>query len=148
MVVAWRYPKEELLANPPNDFAVDVLLARNVIANRSEAVTVYEAMIQSDPGFVRFEILTVDYEQLLESEIGRSMHEEHIRSQRENAAYGGRLAQNVEALMIYLFASAQSSNAELPEMPIKLRGTYLPDYLASLLRDLYAPNAAHMGLTF
>lgn len=147
-VVVWRLPREELLARVPGEAVCDALVARGVESEPRRIAALYEEFIRSDAGHVRFEILTLDYEQLLESEIGRSMHEDHIRAQRERVEYTGRLAQNVESLMIYLFAFAQSSATTMTEMPIKLRGTYLPDYLASLLRDLYAPNAGNLGLPF
>jgi hypothetical protein len=146
-VVVWRLPQEELLAHPPSAALSDALLARHVAADHERLGALYRDFIRSDAGHVRFEILTLDYEQMLESEIGRSMHEDHIRAQRDKVEYTGRLAQNVEALMVYLFAFAQSSSLEMRESPIKLRGTYLPDYLHSLLRELYAPNAPHIGLT-
>jgi hypothetical protein len=148
MVVAWRLPVDELLANPPTEAVNEVLISRGIVSNRSEIPKLYEDFIKNDAGHVHFEILTIDYEQVLESEIGRSMHEDHIRSQRDRIEYEGRLAQNVEALMVYLFAFAQSSQSELQELPIKLRGTYLPDYMASLLRELYWPGAGFGGLTF
>jgi len=147
-VVVWRLPKEELLARPPSEDVCQTLIARRVGNSSAEIRAIYDEFIRTDVGHVRFEILTLDYEQVLESEIGKSMHEDHIRAQRERAEYGGRLAQNVESLMIYLFAFAQSVRVNLEQMPIKLRGTYLPDHLASLLRDLDAPNAPHLGLTF
>jgi hypothetical protein len=148
MVVAWRLPTDELLAAPPTGSPCDVFIARNVAKDKEGIGRLYEEFLRTGGGHVRFEILCIDYEQLLESEIGRSMHEEHIREQREDEQYTGRLAQNVEALMVYLFAFAQSSCTGIDELPVKIRGTYLPDYLNELLRDLYAPHDSWSGLTF
>ena len=146
-VVVWRLPREELVAHPPSESLAEAFLARHVAPDRAALDALYRDFIRSDNGHVRFEILTLDYEAVLESEIGRSMHEDHVRAQRDKVEYTGRLAQNVEALMVYLFAFAQSPLSEIPETPIKLRGTYLPDYLQSLLRELYAPGAPHIGFT-
>ncbi|MBI4701015.1 MAG: hypothetical protein HY744_07630 [Deltaproteobacteria bacterium] len=147
-VVAWRLPKDELCAHPPDESVCKMLMARGVEGGPAEIAAAYDEFIRTDPGHVRFEILTLDYGQLLESEVGRSMHEEHIRAQREKTEYSGRLAQNVESLMIYLFAFAGSALTDLGAPRIKLRGTYLPEYLEGLLQELYAPGAPPMGLTF
>jgi hypothetical protein len=147
-VVAWRLPREELLATPPPAHVCDVFVARGLESDHRRLGALYEEFVRSAAGHVRFEILTLDYEALLESEIGRSMHEEHIRTQRDKAEYTGRLAQNVEWLMIYLFAFAQSPNTEMQEVPIKVRGTYLPDYLFGLLREQFAPESAIVGMPF
>jgi hypothetical protein len=148
MVVAWKLPREELLTTPPDDQACELFIRRNIGATPHDIRRLYGEFLQTGSGHVRFEILTIDYEQVLEAEIGRSMHEDHVRAQRDRKEYTGRLAQNVEALMVYLFAFAQSSLADLPEVPIKLRGSYLDDYLMGLLRDLYAPSSHAGGFAF
>ncbi len=148
MVVAWRLPREELLAMPPDDAACATMIGRSVAPDAATIRRLYEDLIRTDSGHVRLEILTIDYEQVMEAEIGRSMHEEHIRQQRDRKEYTGRLAQNVEWLMVYLFAFAQSSLPDLERLPIKLRGSYLDDYVNSALRDLWAPGTSEGGLTF
>jgi len=148
MVVAWRLPADRLVAAPPDDRACETFIRRNVASDPESVRKMYSEFIRSDAGHVRFEILTIDYEQVLEAEIGRSQHEEHVRAQRDRKEYTGRLAQNIEALMVYLFAYAQSSLADLDHLPIKLRGSYLDDYLMGLLRELYAPGYQTGGLTF
>lgn len=148
MVVAWKLPREELLSSPPDDASCHTMIRRTVAPDPDAVRRLYGEFIQTAAGHVRFEILTIDYEQVLEAEIGRSMHEEHIRAQRDRKEYTGRLAQNVEALMVYLFAFAQSPLADVQELPIKLRGSYLDDYLMSLLRETYAPGSSTGGFTF
>jgi hypothetical protein len=148
MVVAWKLPLDELLSQPPDEAACTTFIQRNVGPNPAAIRRMYEDMIRTSSGYVRFEILTIDYEQVLEAEIGRSMHEEHIQAQRDRKEYTGRLAQNVESLMVYLFAFAQSSLPDLEHLPIKLRGSYLDDYVISSLRELWAPGVSEAGLTF
>lgn len=148
MVVAWKLPREELLAAVPDDKACEKMIRRRVAPDAASVRALYDEFIRTDKGHVRFEILTIDYEQVLEAEIGKSMHEEHVRAQRDRKEYTGRLAQNVEGLMVYLFAFAQSALADLDELPIKLRGSYLDDYMMQLLRELFAPGSAAGGLTF
>jgi len=83
------------------------------------------------------EIIVSNYQETLESEIGRCMHEERIVRQRATKEYRGHLARNIEYLMEYLFAFSQSAERELPELPIKLWNRYLPDYFDEVLKRLY-----------
>lgn len=147
MVVAYRLPVDRLLATPPDAATTEVLVSRGLGATGEDVQASYRDFVRTAEGHVRFEILLIDFEQLLESEIGRSMHEEHIRAQRERQVYAGRLAQNVEALMIFLFGYALSCRTEFGDLPVKLRGTYLPDYFDKLQRWLYGLPAGSMGLT-
>ncbi len=147
MVVAWRLPRDELLRTPPPEAALQVLLSRGVGDSRQAVLDRYSDFVLFAEGHVRFEILLIDYEQLLESEIGQSMHEEHILELRDKQGYHGRLAQNVEALMIYLFGFALSARHEIPELPIKIGGTYLPDYFDGVLRSLWETQTGSLGLT-
>ncbi|MBM4398450.1 MAG: hypothetical protein FJ087_22515 [Deltaproteobacteria bacterium] len=147
MVVAYRLPREELLAQMPADAACNVLIGRGVAADRPALMDAYREFVGGGEGHVRFEILLIDYESLVESEIGLSMHEQHVLEQREMQEYRGRLAQNVEALMIFLFAYALSARTRIGPMPIKLGGSYLPDYLDSVLRSLYPTGPGSLGLT-
>jgi hypothetical protein len=74
---------------------------------------------------------------MLESEIGRCMHEDRIIEQRLRQPYNGHLAKNIEYLMEYLFVFPYSSQFEIGELPIKLWNRYLPDYFDEVLRKLY-----------
>ena len=83
------------------------------------------------------EVSLISYEEMLESEIGRSMHEERILAQRQNQQYQGSLTRNIEYLMDYLFRFALSTTKELNEVPIQLWVRYMPDYIDHILRRLY-----------
>lgn len=147
MVVALRLPMEQVRkVSVPREVA-DRWVTRGVIAGREEADGLWRDFLDGSEGHVRLELLQVDYEGLLESEIGRSMHEAHILEQRENAAYKGRLATNLEALMDWLLAYALCPARPFEGIPIVLRGTYLPDYFDRLHRRLYQPPAGNTGLT-
>jgi len=147
MVFAYRVEKDKLIENPPNEATCKVLISRGVAESQEGILNLYREFVRTGEEHVRFEILLNDYQELLESEIGKSMHEEHIRAQREKAEYETRLAANVEALMIFLFAYALSGESDWKELPIKLRGTYLPDYYESVLRALYMSPTGSLGLT-
>lgn len=83
------------------------------------------------------ELIMANYAEAVESELGRSMHEERILSQRGQQQYRGHLATNIAYLVQFLFAFAQSGKAELYELPFKLWHRYLPDYYDYVIRELY-----------
>ena len=66
------------------------------------------------------EIIVSDYEEMMESEIGRCMHEDRIIEQRLRQQYRGHLAKNITYLMEYLFTFPSSQQVELGELPFKL----------------------------
>lgn len=147
MVVAYRLPMGVLADRRPTDEQAERFLNRGVAPDRAALDEECRTFLATCEGHVRFEVLLIDYEQLLESEIGRSMHEAHILDQRDSATYKGRLAANVEALMAWLFAYALSPATNFDELPIKLRGTYLPDYFDRIHRRLYDLPHGQTGLT-
>lgn len=147
MVVACRLPHDQLLEQLPDERMLQVWVARGVAQTSDEAEEMYRDFVRTAEGHVRLEILLIEYEALLESELGRSMHEEHIQEQRENQAYRGRLAQNVEALMFFMFAYAFSTNTSAGPLPIRVGSTYLPDYFDSVFRDLTDPAGGTLGFT-
>jgi hypothetical protein len=83
------------------------------------------------------EVMLTTFSDLVESELGRGLHEQRIIAQRDNREYTGYLPMNVEFLVEYLFAVAFSPQIEVAELPIKLWGRYLPDTLHSHIRRLY-----------
>ena len=147
MVVAYRLPRERLRLAAPTGEHAERLISRGVAPDLASLNAVYRRFVDEAEGHVRFEVLLIDYEQLLESEIGRSMHEGHVLDQRENQVYKGRLATNVEALMNWLFAYALSQCTTFDSLPIQMRGTYLPDYFDRIHRRLYDPPHGQHGLT-
>jgi hypothetical protein len=74
---------------------------------------------------------------MLESEIGRSIHEDRIIEQRLRQQYRGHRARNVEYLMQFLFMFPLSRRLKLSELPIKLWDRYLPDYFDGVIADLF-----------
>jgi len=86
---------------------------------------------------VHIEIIVSTYQETLESEIGRSMHEDRILEQRMSRQYRGPLAANVEYLMEYLFLFPYSRQREIRELPIRLWNRYLPDYFDEVIKKLF-----------
>jgi len=94
---------------------------------------------------VNLEIIISNYEETLEGEIGRCMHEDRIIEQRLKEQYRGVLARNTEYLMVYLFSIAASRQTKISEIPIKLWNRYLPDYFEEVMRQLFnlPPHFVH-----
>lgn len=146
-VLSWKIPLDECLERPPTDEQCQVLVERKVAASHEEARRLCREFLESGEGEVRFEVLMINFDELVESEIGRSMHEEHIIEMREKQEYQGRLARNVEYLMTFLFAFALSPKATFNSLPIKIYGSYLPDYIDSVMRSLFSCTTGTLGLT-
>jgi len=147
MVFAYKLDTDALLHAEPDERALTVFNARCVTKDPEECQKLYREFVLQGEGHVRFEVLLMNFEELIESEIGRSMHEEHILEQREKQEYRGRLARNVEALMLFLFAFAQSPKPDLEKLPIVIDGSYLDDYFDMVYRSLFMPEPYTLGLT-
>ncbi len=96
------------------------------------------------PGFVesgartfRCEIILTTFDELVESEFGRSMHEERIIQQRTAAPYRGRIARNASYLVEYLLMLAISPTTEISALPVKMWGRYLEDAFSAAIWMLF-----------
>lgn len=86
---------------------------------------------------LNIEVILTTFPDLVESELGTSIHEERIISQRDNKHYKGYIPMNVEFIVEHLFAVGFSPRIDINQVPIKLWGRYLPETLASYIRQLY-----------
>ena len=86
---------------------------------------------------IQLDLILTTFEELIESEIGRSMHETRIFLQRQQQTYFGNIPTNVEYIIEYLLAVALSPVVFIDEIPIKIWGRYLPDSLSYSIRKLY-----------
>ncbi len=85
----------------------------------------------------QIDLILTTFDELIESEIGRSMHEDRIFKQRQQQQYFGNIPTNVEYIIEYLLAVGLSSTVHISEIPIKMWGRYLPDALSYKIRKLY-----------
>ncbi|MBN1613890.1 MAG: hypothetical protein JW950_05435 [Deltaproteobacteria bacterium] len=83
------------------------------------------------------ELILSTYPDMVESELGRSIHEERIIAQRDNRKYKGYIPMNIEFLVESLFAVGFSPRIDVDQVPIKLWGRYLPETLSSYIRRLH-----------
>jgi hypothetical protein len=96
-----------------------------------------EPLIRGAAPTLTVEVMLTTFPDLVESELGRGLHEMRITAQRENREYTGYLPMNIEFLVEYLFAVGFSPQTEVEDVPIKLWGRYLPDTLTTHIRRLY-----------
>jgi len=95
---------------------------------------------------VMLEIIVSTFEEYLESEIGRSMHEERVRSQRSHPEYNGHLATNTRYFMQYLLGLCRGAGMpEITNVPIKLWARYMPETIELLIRRLCLPDRLFFG---
>ncbi len=86
---------------------------------------------------VHLDLIFTSFEELIESEIGRSMHENRIFKQRHQNQTYGNIPMNIEFIIEYLIAVGLSPTVQTDEIPIKIWGRYLPDTLSHLVRRIY-----------
>jgi hypothetical protein len=96
-----------------------------------------EPLLENADPRINIELIFCTFEAMVESELGNSIHEERIITQRDNRLYKGYLPMNVEFLLEYLFAVGFSPEINVEPIPIKLWGRYLPDTLVMYIRRLY-----------
>ena len=86
---------------------------------------------------VHLDLIFTSFEELVESEIGRSMHENRIFKQRHQNKIYGNIPMNIEFIIEYLIAVGLSPTIQIDDIPIKIWGRYLPDTLSHLVRKVY-----------
>lgn len=135
LIVRYRPPKEAILASPPGKGLLEAMQRRGLSA--AETTRAFADFVRSGEDEVLLEIILSTYQEMLESEIGRSIHEDRIIEQRLRQQYRGPMAHNIQCLMEYLFVFPDSPQQELGELPIKLWNRYLPDDFDEILKRLF-----------
>lgn len=97
----------------------------------------FEAFIRTGVDSVQVDLILTSFDELVESEIGRAMHELRIFRQRQQKAFYGNIPVNIEYILEYMLAVGLSPTVTLEDIPIKIWGRYLPDTLSHLIRQLY-----------
>lgn len=96
-----------------------------------------ESLLGNPSPTILVELILSNFPDLVESELGSSIHEERIIAQRDSRVYKGYVPMNVELLLEYLFAVGFSPQTQIDRIPIKLWGRYLPETLIYYVRNLY-----------
>jgi len=136
LLIRYSPPCEEILSQPLSEKIINIMAIRG--SRPDDCNKEFTEFVRSGEDHIYLEIIVYDYGEMLESEIGRCMHEDRIIEQRLRQPYNGHLAKNVEYLMEYLFVFPYSPQHELDELPIKLWNRYLPDYFDEVVRRLYS----------
>ena len=113
---------------------------QNSINSRLPNVPLYEdftEFVATAADTIHVDLIFTTFEELVESEIGRSMHESRIFLQRQEQELYGNISLNIEYIIEYLLAVGLSPTVRLDEIPIKIWGRYLPDTLSYRIRRLY-----------
>ncbi len=130
-------PKKLLASMPPSGKYLRVLASRGFDPKKVEEQ--YLEFLDEAEDHILLEIIASSYPEFLESEIGRSMHEERVLQQRAENEYKSHIARNVRYLMDYVLALCLAPDQEgLMEVPIKLWVKYMPDTVDHLIRELYS----------
>lgn len=134
--VAYILPKDRLLGHPPSGQSLSVLGHRGFDATRVGEQ--YREFIESSEDHVLLEIIVANFYEFLESEIGRSMHEDRVLAQRSSQTYRSPLATSIRYLMDYMLTLCLApDDADVTDVPIKLWVKYMPDTIDRLIRDIY-----------
>jgi hypothetical protein len=135
LIICYKPDRKEILNQPLNEKILSIMRLRGLTPVESQ--NAFSEFVCSGEEDICMEIIVSDYEEMLESEIGRCMHEDRIIEQRLRQEYRGHLARNIVYLMEYLFTFPSSGQLEMGELPIKLWNRYLPDYFDEVLRNLF-----------
>ncbi|MBU2026367.1 MAG: hypothetical protein KJ814_01960 [Proteobacteria bacterium] len=135
LIVRYRPPRDEILARPLGRGILNIMQARGL--SPYETNQTFIEFVRSGEEDVLLEIILSTYQEMLESEIGRCIHEDRIIEQRLRQQYRGPLARNIQYLLEYLFTFPVSFQKEFGELPIKLWNRYLPDYFDEILKKLF-----------
>lgn len=135
LIIRARPQKSELVKDPIDPRLVKAMRARGLW--KGDIQREFENFVYSGEDEVFLEIIYSSFSDLIESEIGGSMHETRISDQRNREEYTGHLARNIEYLVQYIFAFASFPSAKLDECAIKVWSYYLPDYFNEVMKKLY-----------
>jgi hypothetical protein len=135
LIVRYTPPKKEIAGIPLGGDVLRFLSARGWDGEKVNDE--FREFVMTGERSVHIEIIVSTYQETLESEIGRSIHEDRIMEQRMSRQYRGPLAANVEYLMEYLFLFPYSRQREITELPIRLWNRYLPDYFDEVIKKLF-----------
>jgi hypothetical protein len=135
LIVCYSPPRKKILDRPLGWGLLNIMQARGF--SPYEARAAFVEFVGSGEEDVHLEIILSTYQEMLESEIGRCIHEDRIIEQRLRQQYRGPLARNTQCLMEYLFTYPTSRQRELGELPIRLWHRYLPDYFDEVLKQLF-----------
>ncbi|GAB4370035.1 MAG: hypothetical protein Kow0062_04400 [Acidobacteriota bacterium] len=145
LVVELPLPSPAEIVASRRGFAWTLLAGHGLLPD--ELARVFPGYVEAGARTIRCEVILTTLSELIESEFGRSIHEERILEQRLGAAYSGPIAQNAAFLIEYLLTLAVAPTVTVDELPVKLWGRYLPERYSRAMWDLFcvAPAPECLG---
>ena len=126
----------ELLARKiPGQHILSVFERRGM--DTSDILDRYRQFVLSAEQDVFVEVILSNYKEMVESELGRCMHEERVLAQRLRQEYRSPLAHNVRYLIEYMFLFTMSPSHTIDDIPIKLWERYMPDTFDDAIKRLW-----------
>lgn len=104
---------------------------------RSEMLQALPEYVETGERTFSLEVILTTWEDLVESEFGRGLHEERTERQRDDLLWARQLSTNVSMTMMFMLFVAIAPTTEVDRLPFKLTGRYLPDTLAAILGQLF-----------
>lgn len=95
------------------------------------------AYVESGEPTFFVEVILTTWEELVESEFGRGLHEERTARQRADARWAQQLSTNVALTMMFLLLVAIAPSADVRSAPTKVSGRYLPETMAAMVSQLF-----------
>lgn len=134
-IIGVRLDKRDLINKAPDSRVVDVLSARGM--ERETLIEDYGTFVKTAEDDVYLELIASNYPEVIESEFGRSMHEERILAQRGQVEYKSSIARNVRYITEYLFLFAISREKSIHQLPVRLWEKTMPDTYDHAIRQLW-----------
>lgn len=100
------------------------------------------AYVESGSRAISLEIILTTWEDFVESEFGRSIHEERVLRQRSSMMSNGHVATTIVLSLLYLLLIAISPAIEAHEVPVRLTGRYLPETTVGMIAKLFGITIA------
>lgn len=97
----------------------------------------FKKYVEEGARTIRLELILTTYDELMQSEFGRSIHEVRVLKLRERQAYSGLIAHNAGYLIEFMLALAMAPVTEISELPIKMYGRYLPESIVAAKSALF-----------
>ena len=144
LLIEYNPDKEAIIAHPLSQALIELIQSRGLDVSQTQQE--FADFVRRGEESVHVEVIISNYQEMLESEIGRCMHEDRIIEQRLRQEYRGHLSKNVEYLMEYLFAFAISKQSKIEDLPIKLWNRYLPDYFEEVVKSLFDIPPMHLDV--
>lgn len=141
LTVRYRPPRDAILLPPVRGHILSYFQERGW--DDASVNHEFTEFVETGEESIILEIIISTFQEVLESEIGRCMHEDRIMEQRAAQPYRGHLARNIGYLLEYLFTIPEAPPGAAIDLPIRIWDRYLPDTFFELMKDLFRIPSAN-----